>query len=681
MPTICLNSIVKNEGSIILRMLKSVENIIDTYCICDTGSTDNTIELIRGFFDERHIHGLIIQEPFVNFEHNRNIALKACSGISDYILLLDADMVLDVRSFNKEELKDGRIYSVLQGTNSFYYPNVRIIKNDNTCKYIGVTHEYVDCSPSKEHVIIDKTKLFILDVGDGGSKSDKSDRDIRLLKGDLEKNENNPRSLFYLANTYHDTNRHDEAIPYYLKRIEVGGWVQEVWYSYYRLGDIYKKKDNMAQALLYWMEGYALLPERLENIYKIIKHYRIIGKQQLAYTYIRLIANVLNIHKEKDDIRNSYLFMENDVYTHLLDYEIVILSYYNGNKNVNNPVLSILQTTGDQSIVKSVLENMKFYPNIYTPLISKNYTSKLSCNIQINSKNYLLDFKSSSCSIINNPYGDGYLLNVRYHNYSLVNNGYTVNLPENYNEKLKPTVTQNQLIVLNNDFDIVSYHMSHISSKFPKKLIGMEDIRLFYSENDNKINCIGTSTHNIHDVSISRCSFDYTTKTYSPPINICQRFKETACEKNWVYFTHRNKTQILYSWSPFTVCSIKENNELEVVYKHNMPPLFNYVRNSTCGVVYNNEIWFVGHIISHEGDGGLHRHYYDIIIVLDATTLELIKSSPLFKYSEHRIQYTLGLIVEDDRIILSYSTMDDTTMVSVYDKKEIESSMISYIIK
>jgi glycosyltransferase involved in cell wall biosynthesis len=60
MPTICLNSIVKNEGAIILRMLKSVENIIDTYCICDTGSTDNTIELIKNFFDERHIHGLNI---------------------------------------------------------------------------------------------------------------------------------------------------------------------------------------------------------------------------------------------------------------------------------------------------------------------------------------------------------------------------------------------------------------------------------------------------------------------------------------------------------------------------------------------------------------------------------------------------------------------------------------------
>ena len=679
MPTICLNSIVRNESSVILRMLKSVENIVDTYCICDTGSTDNTVELIKNFFDERHIYGVIIHEPFVNFEHNRNVALKACVGMSDYILLLDADMVLDVRSFKVDDLQSNKVYALLQGRESFYYPNVRIISNDESCRYIGVTHEYLDCSPTKQHCILDKTQIFILDLGDGGSKSDKVERDIRLLTGDLEKNENNPRTLFYLANTYYDSNRHDEAIGYYLKRIEVGGWEQEVWYSYYRLGDIYKKKGNITQAIIYWMEGYSILPQRLENIYKIINHYRLMGKKQLGYTYIKLISNDLNCHKMDVKLRNPYLFMENDVYTYLIDYEIVILSYYNGNKNINNPLLSILQSTTDNSIVKSVLENAKFYPNIYTPLVSKNYTSKMSCNITVNSQNYPFDFKSSSCSIIRNPYDEGYLLNVRYHNYTLLDNGYSIYTPQDYKEEIKPTVTQNQLLVLNNELDVISYHTTHLSVEHSKKLIGVEDVRLFYSENENIINYIGTSTHNLQDVSIVQGSVDYPMKTYSPPTNICQTFNETRCEKNWVYFPHKNKSLILYSWSPFTVCTLNNDNNLEVVYQQKMPPLFNHIRNSTCGVVYGDELWFVGHIVSHEGEGGFHRHYYDIIIVLDANTLKLIKSSPLFKYSQHRIQYTLGLIVDEDKVTLSYSVMDETSMVSVYDKKEIESTMISYI--
>ena len=37
-PTICLNMIVKNESKIITRLLNTVLPIIDTYCICDTGS-------------------------------------------------------------------------------------------------------------------------------------------------------------------------------------------------------------------------------------------------------------------------------------------------------------------------------------------------------------------------------------------------------------------------------------------------------------------------------------------------------------------------------------------------------------------------------------------------------------------------------------------------------------------
>ena len=48
--SICLNMIVKNESAIIRRLFDSVLPIIDTYCICDTGSTDNTKEIIDEYF-------------------------------------------------------------------------------------------------------------------------------------------------------------------------------------------------------------------------------------------------------------------------------------------------------------------------------------------------------------------------------------------------------------------------------------------------------------------------------------------------------------------------------------------------------------------------------------------------------------------------------------------------------
>ena len=59
-PTLCLNMIVKNESKIITRLFDSVLHVIDSYCICDTGSTDNTIELITDYFKSKKIPGKVV---------------------------------------------------------------------------------------------------------------------------------------------------------------------------------------------------------------------------------------------------------------------------------------------------------------------------------------------------------------------------------------------------------------------------------------------------------------------------------------------------------------------------------------------------------------------------------------------------------------------------------------------
>ena len=73
-PRICLNMIVKNESKIIKRLLDSVVDTIDTYCICDTGSNDNTVEIIQTYFKQKQIPGVVIHEPFRDFGYNRTYA-------------------------------------------------------------------------------------------------------------------------------------------------------------------------------------------------------------------------------------------------------------------------------------------------------------------------------------------------------------------------------------------------------------------------------------------------------------------------------------------------------------------------------------------------------------------------------------------------------------------------------
>ena len=55
MTKICLNMIVKNESHVIESTLINLFKYIqfDTFIICDTGSTDNTIEIIYKFFEKK----------------------------------------------------------------------------------------------------------------------------------------------------------------------------------------------------------------------------------------------------------------------------------------------------------------------------------------------------------------------------------------------------------------------------------------------------------------------------------------------------------------------------------------------------------------------------------------------------------------------------------------------------
>ena len=141
-PTLCLNMIVKNESAVIERLLDSVIGIIDTYCICDTGSTDDTKGIIERYFASRNMKGRLIDLPFLDFGFNRNYALQAARDLASHVLLLDADMKLEIKpTFNKSNLTE-KVYTVRQGNSGFSYSNTRIVRTDVPVTCVGSTHEY-----------------------------------------------------------------------------------------------------------------------------------------------------------------------------------------------------------------------------------------------------------------------------------------------------------------------------------------------------------------------------------------------------------------------------------------------------------------------------------------------------------------------------------------------------------
>lgn len=660
-PTICLNMIVKNESKIIFRLFESVLKIIDCYCICDTGSTDNTVQMITDYFLEKGVPGKVVFEPFINFAHNRNFALTSCINMSDYILMLDADMVLEVRNFNKSfiDILTMDSFNILQGNESFFYQNKRIIKNNGQYNYMGVTHEYINCcSPNEKTCLLKKDQLFISDIGDGGAKDDKFERDIRLLKKGIEDEPTNERYYFYLANTYIDSNHLDESIETYKKRIERGGWNQEVWYSYYKIGIAYQRLGQIEKAIYYWLAGYDYFPDRIENLYEIVKYYRETGKQKLSYEFYKIAKNIL----DKNLDWSSYLFLHNDVYTYKLEYEYAIIAYYLPvPKNINSQAVKTLCRCNDSTTIQNLLQNMKFYKDVLVPLEHID----MSFSMQYLVNGHMDTFYSSSNCIIPNNYGTGYDMNVRLVNYKIGEQG-------NYSWT-KNIISLNKYYALNTGFRVMSEKVFDIEY-VDRQYVGIEDIRIFRDTN-KKLIFNGTGFHSNDKIGIVTGQYITEKSDALVPCEIKQSFKKSDCEKNWVFVPYKNSTHVIYEWNPCTICKIEDkiedkDKEITVVFKHDMPNLFKHVRGSTNGHAYKNEIWFVNHIVSYESP----RHYYHIFSVFDEN-MKLLRYSAPFKFSVEPIEYCLSLIVENNRVICGYSTWDRTTNISVFDKKYIDSKI------
>jgi tetratricopeptide (TPR) repeat protein len=137
----------------------------------------------------------------------------------------------------------------------------------------------------------------------------------------------------------------------YTKRISLGGWNEEVWYSYYKIGSCYKNMNKMADAITTWLDGYNFYPDRLEGLYEIIHYYRNKSKHKLCNIFYELAKKIL----DKNLSRNQCLFLYNDVYTYKLYYEYTIFSSYIGEKNINNEIIHVLNNCKDGNIINNVL--------------------------------------------------------------------------------------------------------------------------------------------------------------------------------------------------------------------------------------------------------------------------------------------------------------------------------------
>lgn len=327
--SICLVMIVKNEEKVIRTCLESVKNYIDCWVIVDTGSTDNTKQVIIDAMQEFNIKGQLYDRPWVNYGHNRTESLELAKGICDYRLIIDADDMLQVDEGIEPftDLQDDGYRILIELGRTSYY-RTQLIKSNQDWKYIGVLHEYLEGPEPNTQGIIEGVKM-IASVS-GHTKDIKGSakyyNDALIFEKELITNPDldeglKSRYTYYLAQSYRDAEMYDRALEFYKKRIEMQGWDEEVYICKLSIAHIKNIQNRTeSEVIEAYMTAWEYRPFRLESVYYLMKYLSSRGRYFLAFSFGTTAIRMPPC--------NDILFVEQDIWKWRLNDEYCVLAWH-----------------------------------------------------------------------------------------------------------------------------------------------------------------------------------------------------------------------------------------------------------------------------------------------------------------------------------------------------------------
>lgn len=200
----------KNQESNILEALRSIDNYCDSIVVVDTGSTDNTIQVVKENFSKAHLYQVPWRE---NYAYMRNECLKFIPA--GWTFIIDSDEVFDNSLCTSHELKDFLYYldqSSLASVctikiksyngNSFVRKKV-LYKKDGFIRYHGCVHEELITTKGKLDIV--DSNLCIVNKGNSPQeivRFNKAKRYSKLLLHQIDQEPNNPRWVAMISQDY-----------------------------------------------------------------------------------------------------------------------------------------------------------------------------------------------------------------------------------------------------------------------------------------------------------------------------------------------------------------------------------------------------------------------------------------------------------------------------------------------
>jgi glycosyltransferase involved in cell wall biosynthesis len=637
MPRFVVILMVRNEERILRRCLDAVADFADAFCIHDTGSTDTTKEIATEFLADHP--GCLTESVWSDFGTNRTKSFQAAKEFvlaqgwdpkDTYGLLLDGDMVFHPGTLKEFPLTETG-YTVVQIAGNLEYPNCRLVRFDHEWVCLGVTHEYWD-GPTKG---LPKSICWIEDRNDGGCKSDKFERDARLLEQGLKDDPTNVRYMFYLAQTYHSLGRFKESMEMYQKRYDAGGWEEERWYSLYMIAQCHLSLKDPISFEAAMLRAFEYRPRRAESLYKLTKYFREVGDHYKAYAYY---LKGKSIPQPSDA-----LFVETNVYSGLFEYEKTILDYYVG-RHEEGLVSSLVYLLKRTEHLNNVYTNLGFYVAPLTVPLRNHPIDREAAGA---------DYHPTSVSVV--VHNGRKLHNVRFVNYIIDRRNGSYSMKEGTYSDGHLVRTQNVLWDVDSGTALL---MKDASVPLPRKnsrIRGLEDLRL-YMDASRTLRFLATSAEYSDQIRQISGVYDIETQSYTD-CQVLESPTNASCEKNWIPISGTNS--IVYRWSPLEIGHL-DGKDFVVDVDFAMPWFFQHIRGSASPVRIRNEYLFLVHYVEHTQP----RKYYHCIVALDAVEFNPLRISLPFVFAEKGIEYCIGVSLAGLGMECIFSSWDDNPRIA-----------------
>uniref|UniRef100_A0A6C0JZ61 Glycosyltransferase 2-like domain-containing protein n=1 Tax=viral metagenome TaxID=1070528 RepID=A0A6C0JZ61_9ZZZZ len=372
---------VKNGGAQFEQMLMDNIHLMDRWTILDTGSTDNTIETIHKILVGKK-KGYLYQEPFINFKEGRNRLLELAETSCKYTLMLDDTFVIggNLRKFLTETRGDqfSTSFSLYIKSDDLEYASNRILKTNRKLKYLYKIHEVIQ-PENNNNVIIPIADAFIEDRRfDYMEKRtmDRKQQDLKLLYEELEEDHDNPRTHYYLAQTYNILNDYENAFKWFMERVnhKHEGFIQEKVDAAFEGARVANFKLNLSWNIVepLYLNAYELDKERPDSLYFIGIHYYLKNDFQKAYGYFKKAFEIGYPDHKQYSLKPTISF-------HFLPFFLTKTCYHTLDNKLGEQSAEFFLKHNDQN-TESYIEVVSWY-NIYKKLNAcdlSNYKIKKS---------------------------------------------------------------------------------------------------------------------------------------------------------------------------------------------------------------------------------------------------------------------------------------------------------------